>query len=132
MKRFLATLAAVCCLAFPLGAQAGKAPATMGAMPACKAGDPVVWVNTSTKVFHVQGDTYFGKTKAGKYACTSDAIAMGAHMSGSKKMKHRAMDGSGMNGTAGATPDPMSSAMPMKPKHKKKGAMTMPDATPTP
>ncbi|GAC1423173.1 MAG: hypothetical protein NVSMB5_16950 [Candidatus Velthaea sp.] len=119
MNRFLATLATVCVLSLPLGAQAAKSPA-MGAMPACKTGDPVVWINTSTKVFHVQGDSYFGKTKAGKYACKSDAMAMGAHMSGSKKMTKDSMEAT-------------SSAMPTKMKHtKKKGAMTMPDATPTP
>ncbi|GAC1409775.1 MAG: hypothetical protein NVSMB64_18680 [Candidatus Velthaea sp.] len=132
MKRFLATLTALCCLALPLCAYAATTPAMMNAMPACKSGDPVVWVNTHTKVFHVQGDSFYGKTKSGKYACKSDALAMGAHMSGSK-MKKGAMSGSAMDASDSMAPDTMSTAMPGKMKHKKKrGAMTMPDASPTP
>ena len=56
-------------------------------MPACSKSDPIVWINTKTHVYHPQGDAYFGKTKAGKYACTSKAVALGAHAPGGKSGK---------------------------------------------
>jgi hypothetical protein len=57
----------------------GASAATTAAMPSCAAGDPVVWVNTKSKVYHLPGDPYYGNTKAGKYACKSDADAAGDH-----------------------------------------------------
>ena len=127
MKRFLATFVAFAALTLPIAAPAQAAPATMATMPTCAAGDPVVWVNISSKVFHMSGDSYYGKTKKGKYACKSAAVAMGAHLSASK-MKGGA---SAMNASDGMSPDAMSSAMPMqKKKHHRMMATSV--APPTP
>ncbi len=37
----------------------------------------MVWVNTATKVFHREGDRWYGKTKAGKYMTEEDALKEG-------------------------------------------------------
>jgi hypothetical protein len=37
----------------------------------------MVWVNTATKVYHREGDRYYGKTKHGKYMTESEAIQAG-------------------------------------------------------
>jgi len=47
----------------------------------------MVWVNTSTKVFHREGDAWYGKTKHGKFMTEDDAIKAGYHESKEKSKK---------------------------------------------
>ena len=37
----------------------------------------MVWVNTATKVYHKEGDRYYGKTKEGKFMTEDEAIKAG-------------------------------------------------------
>ena len=48
--------------------------ATVAQQPPAKG---MVWVNTSTKVFHREGDRYYGKTKEGKFMTEADAVRAG-------------------------------------------------------
>ncbi len=125
-------LTSACALGIALAALGRASSATADtAMPSCASGDPVVWENTSTKVYHARGDSYYGKTKNGKYACQSDADKAGFHLSKSKSKGGTSPAASGS--AASAAPDAMAS--PTGKKHHHKGGSTAspaPDAASTP
>jgi hypothetical protein len=126
MKRLAPFLVIALAAALPLEARAAASPLPMStaAMPACPENDPVVWVNTESKVYHAVGTTYFGRTKHGKYLCTSAAVQSGAHAAKGEKSSGGAM--------SSAAPAAMSSAEPATKKHRKKSGAMTPAASPTP
>ena len=72
-----------------------KPAAKSASAPAASANKPaqpppakgMVWVNTATKVYHYEGDHWYGNTKEGKYMTEEDAIKAGyrASKEGQKK-----------------------------------------------
>ncbi|MBV8616780.1 MAG: hypothetical protein JOY66_23825 [Acetobacteraceae bacterium] len=61
--------------------------ATEGEAAKACGGANVVWGNASTKVFHVQGDQFYGHTKHGAFMCKSTAAAGGFHQAGQSARK---------------------------------------------
>ena len=48
----------------------------------------MVWVNLSTKVFHREGDRYYGNTKNGKFMTEADAVKAGYREAKTEKKKN--------------------------------------------
>ena len=65
--------------------RATTAPTTAQQPPA----KGMVWVNLDTKVFHREGDRYYGKTKHGKFMTEAEAVQAGYReaKSGGRKSK---------------------------------------------
>jgi DNA uptake protein ComE-like DNA-binding protein len=63
----------------PAKAPSSAAPAVTTAVPATPPQPGMVWANTSTKVFHREGDRYYGNTKHGKWMTEEEATKAGYH-----------------------------------------------------
>jgi hypothetical protein len=96
IKTWYATSAKHAAKSMPAAASATGKPATppMAAKPSPSTvpmvpggGPGMVWVNSSTKVYHCPGTRFYGKTKHGSYMSESEAKAKGFHADANKPCK---------------------------------------------
>jgi len=78
--------------AAPASAPAAHADASQkketSTRPQAPGGGPgMVWVNTSSNVYHCPGTRYYGTTKQGKYMSEADAVKAGARPDAGKSCK---------------------------------------------
>ena len=76
----LATILLVTLVCNPLiGATAGQPPlfpTEQSAHQHCPS-DVVVWLNVPTRIYHLKGQRWYGRTKSGAYVCKEDADKSG-------------------------------------------------------
>ncbi len=65
--------------AAPAAPAAAPKTTTAAATPAAGGGPGMVWVNSSSKVYHCSGTKYYGTTKAGSYMTEAAAKTAGNH-----------------------------------------------------
>ena len=63
--------------AAPAAARRSAAPAAAPMGPLGNPGPGMVWVNLDSKIYHRQGDRWYGKTKKGQYMSEADAVKAG-------------------------------------------------------
>jgi hypothetical protein len=66
--------------------KAGQFTSEAEAKASC-AGDTVVWVNTSSKIYHYASSADYGKTKRGAYMCEKNTAAAGFRVAKNEKRK---------------------------------------------
>ncbi len=88
MRTLLSLVVALAFASSPALAMTRHHPTMMGHMPVmgrvhCGSGNPRVWVNSDTHVYHLRGSRYYGHTAHGMYMCRRSAIAAHDHMAAS-------------------------------------------------